>query len=192
MPRSAVLARRRAVPALLLCLIALLGTGCTIGTVRPGGSSSSSSAIPGAASTGPGGEVTVPLQVLQQGGATLVIVPVQIGGEGPYPFILDTGASTSAISSVLADQLGLEPTGQTAQVSGVTATQQVQLVAVPQWAVGGTALDPGPVGALDFPTSQQSDSGETTQLAGLLGSDQLSRFGSVTLDYAGQELRFTP
>ncbi|MGH6783227.1 MAG: aspartyl protease family protein, partial [Sphingomicrobium sp.] len=36
-------------------------------------------------------------------------VAVRIGGQGPFRFLVDTGADSSAVSRVLAEQLKLEP-----------------------------------------------------------------------------------
>ena len=172
--------------------------GCAVG-LRPASTSSPSGSATASSS---GREVTVPLEVVQQGAATLAIAPVSINGRGPSPFILDTGASTSGINSVLAQQLDLPDTGQSATVSGVVSSSQVDLVRISSWSLAGTELEPGAVGALSFAMQQNASSSrsgspsgssaQTATIAGLLGSDQLSRFGSVTLDYDRQQLRFTP
>ncbi|MEZ0163331.1 retropepsin-like aspartic protease [Kineococcus sp. LSe6-4] len=177
--------RRRSLAAALV-LTAGLSSGCSF-TLRgddPPPPATGSAAVPA-------GTTTVDLQVLQQGPATLALVPVTIAGQGPFPFVLDTGASSSAVNSGLVQQLGLEPTGGSADVSGVTGTQQVQLVTVPDWAVGDTALPAGAVGAIDFPSPGGEGGGGAPEIAGLLGSDVLSTFGSITVDYVAEELRFT-
>jgi predicted aspartyl protease len=43
-----------------------------------------------------------------------LLAPVDINGEGPFNFILDTGANVSCISRTLADRLMLTPAGDTA------------------------------------------------------------------------------
>ncbi|GAA2258951.1 hypothetical protein GCM10010145_33820 [Streptomyces ruber] len=65
-------------------LAALLLVGCTVEEERDG------TDAPRTAS-----ETTreVPLRVVEQEGMTLAFVPVSIGGEGPFMFALDTGAS---------------------------------------------------------------------------------------------------
>lgn len=131
------------------------------------------------------------LDVLHQGPATLALVPVKIGGKGPYAFVLDTGASISGINANLATKLKLAKTGKSAEVSGVTASARVPLVSIRHWSVGGAALHPGAIGELNFPRSGSGSKGSPSIL-GLLGSDQLSRFGSITVDYGRQQLRFTP
>lgn len=193
--------RRRLVAAGLAMLLA---GGAAVTACDPGlGSSSSSRSSSSASASSSGGQVTVRLDVVQQGAATLAIVPVTIEGHGPYPFILDTGASTSGINSALAQQLGLPDTGRTSTVSGVVSSSQVHLVRISSWSVAGVHLEPAAVGALSFAMQQGASpsassgrssrgGGRTATIAGLLGSDQLSRFGSITLDYDRQQLRFTP
>jgi Aspartyl protease len=157
---------------------------------QPPNEPTAASVEPTAASVEPGaaGETVVALRVITRGSATLARAPVSINGKGPFRFILDTGAATAAINQKLADELGLKPMGRRADVSGVTATQVVELVGVEEWALGDTSLPPAAIGALDFPDK----AGSSGQIAGLLGSDQLSRFGAITLDYRSEELRFTP
>ena len=40
---------------------------------------------------------TVPLQVVRAGGSVVVLVAVSVQGQGPYDFVLDTGASRSVV-----------------------------------------------------------------------------------------------
>ena len=66
--------------------------------------------------------------VLAQSGAVIVsriglldgrvVMPVTIGGRGPFLFLLDTGGATSMIEPALAQELDLRPTGNV-RVSGV-------------------------------------------------------------------------
>jgi hypothetical protein len=171
-----------------VCAAVLLAlTGCSIAVGAP-------RAAPLPSSSSSSSTVVVPLDVVHEQSATLAIVPVKINGKGPYPFILDTGASTSGVNADLAAQLGLPRTGKSSTVAGVVSSSQVPLVRVDQWSVGGVTLRPTTIGALEFGTQNSSSSPtqSTSKIAGLLGSDQLSRFGSITLDYQRQQLRFTP
>jgi len=56
-------------------------------------------------------------------------VPVTIGGEGPFRFMIDTGAQATVITRGLSDQLALKSLG-TATVVGMASAQQVELVEV--------------------------------------------------------------
>src|SRR5579863_8786822 len=48
--------------------------------------------------------------------------PVRVNGQGPYPFVVDTGANQSVISDSLAAQLAL-PTGPLEPLNGVAGVQ---------------------------------------------------------------------
>lgn len=132
---------------------------------------------------------TVPVTVRESPGGVLVFVDVTIGGEGPHTFLVDTGASTSAIDDDLVEELGLEETGQTAQLSGVIGDGSVRLYTVEQWSIGDFALEGETIGAVDLGGAAEGSG--AVQFSGLLGSDQLSRFGAVTIDYAGQTMTFS-
>ncbi|MET9135180.1 retropepsin-like aspartic protease [Streptomyces antibioticus] len=130
---------------------------------------------PGAARTSAG---EVPLRVLEQGDRTLAFVPVTLDGQGPFSFALDTGASTSVVDENVADRVGLEHTGERRPVSGVLGTGEVPVARVDRWQVGDIRLDPGEVTVIDL--GQPRGGGG---IQGLLGSDVLSDFGSITVDY---------
>lgn len=120
----------------------------------------------------------VPLRVVEQGGRTLAFVPVSIEGRGPFSFALDTGASTSVVDEDVADRVGLERTGERRPVSGVLGTGEVPVARVDQWEVGDIRLDPGEVTVIDLGPPRGGGG-----IQGLLGSDVLSDFGSITVDY---------
>lgn len=62
--------------------------------------------------------------------------PVMVNGQGPFPFVVDTGANRSIISQELAAQLGLGP-GRPVVVHGITGQRVVPTVRVGQFGVGG-------------------------------------------------------
>jgi hypothetical protein len=128
--------------------------------------------------TSPGAAREVPLRVVEQDGRTLAFVPMTIEGEGPFMFALDTGASTSVVDDDVADRVGLEPTGERRSVSGVLGSGRVPVAQVDQWEVGDVRLDPGDVTVIDLGPPKEGGG-----IQGLLGSDVLSDFGSITIDY---------
>jgi len=121
---------------------------------------------------------SVQLQVIEQGGSVLALVPVYIDGQGPYAFALDTGASRSLIDQELADQMGLQVVGRADDVTGVTGTTEADIVRVDQWRAGDVQLPTSTAIVLDLPGSSRQSG-----LRGLLGSDVLSSFGAITVDY---------
>lgn len=160
---------------------ALLLSGCVVG-VGGGGLPPAPAAGEPTAACGAGGRV-VPLRVVQADGATLALVEVGLQGQGPFLFALDTGASSSVVDRQLGDRLGLPRSGRTRQVTGVIGEQSVPLARVESWRLGDVELGPVEAALVDLPSPQ-----EGRGLQGLIGSDVLSRFGCVVVDYSGQQL----
>src|SRR5437879_4339996 len=52
-----------------------------------------------------------------------IIVPVKINGQGPYKFVLDTGATFTCIDQKLVDELKLPESGGQFGGGGLTANQ---------------------------------------------------------------------
>jgi len=157
----------------LLAVALVAAAGCRRGAVEQ----------PGAPPSEAGGQ-TVSLLVLQgPGGSTLALVPVFIGGQGPFAFALDTGASHSVIDKDLAEQLDLPATGPAVEMTGVVTTTEAHQVRVGTWRVGDVELPGRTLVALTL-----SEPDRRVKLRGLLGSDVLSRFGAVTVDYDNRRL----
>lgn len=130
-------------------------------------------------STVPAGTYTTDVKIVHGGGgSTLVLVPITIQGEGPYNFALDTGASVSLVDSSIANDLGLPEVGGSQQVSGVGGDQKVIPIEVKSWSAGSIPLPQATI----TKTRLQPIQGES-DIQGLLGSDVLSLFGTVTLNY---------
>jgi predicted aspartyl protease len=70
-----------------------------------------------------------------------VMVPVHVNGQGPYAFVIDTGATRSAIAPHVVAELGLvpDPENQLA-VRGVTGAANVASVAIERLEVGEIVL----------------------------------------------------
>lgn len=70
-----------------------------------------------------------------------VVAPVLVNGTGPYMFIVDTGASRSAVSPRLAQLLGLVPSMDAMMtVQGVTGGEAVPSVSIAQFEAGEIKL----------------------------------------------------
>lgn len=134
------------------------------------------------------GAIRVPLQVLQApDGSTLALVPVTINGQGPYSFALDTGASKSLVDATLSDQLGLPVVGSAGQVTGVAGAANANLVHISNWQLGTVTLPPSDAIKLSL-----SNPAGSPGLMGLIGSDILSTYNSIQVDYQNQVLILSP
>ena len=133
----------------------------------------------------PRGEQTVKIEVVATSSRpirqTLALVPVFIDGQGPLPFALDTGASRSLIAATLAERLHLPARGSAGMLQGVTGAASAENFAVASWRAGAIRLPPSMIAAIGSATA-----GAVTRLhgpVGLLGSDVLSRYGKIAIDY---------
>lgn len=134
-----------------------------------------------------GEDLAVPLEVLDsRDGGTLAFVPVTVHGQGPFTFALDTGASHSILDAAIAEQLGLEQTEVEAEITGVVGDAEAMPVQVDDWQLGEIDLGARPVLTVDL-----APEGEIG-LQGLLGSDVLSEFGAVVVDYDAGTLTLRP
>jgi len=122
------------------------------------------------------------MAVVSYGQSQVELVPVYVNGHGPYAFLLDTGSSISSVSRQLAAGLSLPRTGKIARIDGVATTSRAPLVSITDWRLGRYRLAPEAVAALNIP-------GNADSVAGLLGSDELRRFGEVTIDFRNLRLQ---
>lgn len=163
--------------ALVLCALAIAIGACSLSPSSPSGNVSNNDTNGGSVSTGSG--QTTPVKIIHGGGGSaMVLIPITIGGKGPYNFALDTGAGISLIDSDLADKLGLQESGSSFQVSGVGGSQDITPVHVDSWAAGSIKFPSADIGKTGLPTFKQE-----SDVQGLLGSDILSQFGRVTINY---------
>ena len=132
------------------------------------------------AHAGNGSGFSLPMRVVTNSGGTLVFVPVRVNGHGPYEFVLDTGSSNSSVDRSLVRRLDLPRTGQQHRVQGVTGSGTVPIVRVQHWTLGGVPLRASSLAVVDLGMN----------VSGLLGSDELRHFDSVTLDFAHGKVWF--
>ena len=107
--------------------------------------------------------------------------PVFIQGQGPFYFVVDTGANQSVISEELAASLNL-PNGAAAILHGVAGAQETRTVVAARFEVGKTSWD-----NLVMPALPEQAIGA----AGILGIDRLRR-QRVTLDFQARRLTIEP
>ncbi len=132
-----------------------------------------------------GGAERIPITVSTVAGQVGEMVNVCVEGSGPYPFVLDSGAGESIIDRTLATRLHLGRDGSPTEFGGVGCVGTAQPVGVTSWSVAGVALAAQSLTAATLP-----DFGGAGEPVGLLGSDVLSRFGAVRLDFTAQTLTF--
>jgi predicted aspartyl protease len=120
---------------------------------------------------------TVPLVILKaRDGEVLALARVVIHGRA-FPFLIDTGSSKTLVDVALARRLHLKQVGRPIKVTGVGCSEPASKVRIGRWSIGGQVL----------PTIIATDStiaGANGKAFGLLGSDVLSRFGTISIDYA--------
>jgi hypothetical protein len=124
--------------------------------------------------------------IATKGRNTIALVPIWIDGRGPYPFALDTGASQSLIDSAVARALRLQVVGTSPPLDGITGGGRGQSVQVKNWRAGGVRLP------ADTISSFKLLNGRGNGPAGLLGSDVLSRYGEIAVDYEKDLLLLDP
>jgi hypothetical protein len=129
-----------------------------------------------------GGGTTVPLTVQPLPGDVSLNVAVRFAGGPRRSFVVDTGSSQSVVATTAARAASLESTDLAQRQATVCSVITVPLVHSGPWSVPGQPLHPQLVGETDFGTIGRGG----TQ--GLLGSDQLKRYGWVVLDYTGGRL----
>ncbi|MBX3511348.1 MAG: aspartyl protease family protein [Hyphomonadaceae bacterium] len=102
-----------------------------------------------------------------------MVAPVMVNGQGPFRFVVDTGANRSVLSQGLADRLGLTPFGQ-GEVHTVHGETTAPLVRIESLSYGQVILPAEPMPVLSGPVF----AGEQ----GLLGVDGM-RGRRLRLDF---------
>lgn len=120
-----------------------------------------------------------PFTLEPQGG---IVVPVMIDGTGPHAFLVDTGASHSAISEDLAGAVGAVPVARTT-VSTPAGDRECIVVQIGQLAFGPNVAT---VAATALPTASLRLAGD---VAGVLGQDVLASL-RYTIDYRRRHIRW--
>lgn len=135
----------------------------------------------------------VELDILEgPNGSVVVFVPIYIQGEGPFDFVLDTGASRTVIDESVSALFDLPEIEEVGDVTGVGGTTVANLVEIRDWRMGDTVELPEMQVTAFAVFDDQEVSGIEAQLGreiqGLLGSDVLAAFGVITLDFENAEL----
>jgi len=119
------------------------------------------------------------------------VVDAMLNGQGPFPFILDTGGH-NILSPAIADLLKLDVAGKgfsTGAGAGSTPTQFTKVTAL---RVGAVAVSNQPFLVLHIDFGAASCSGEKPRrIAGLLGLELYERF-AITTDYRAGSVLLRP
>lgn len=119
------------------------------------------------------GQGAVDILAFTHGDGARMTVPVSISGQGPYAFLVDTGAERTVISRELAKRLALSP-GADVTVHSMTETGLVATALIPELMVSKNKVKD-----LEAPALSAVDLGA----AGMLGVDSLQS-QRVTFDFA--------
>jgi predicted aspartyl protease len=122
---------------------------------------------------------------LAGGAQPLILLPVRVNGDGPFEFILDTGAGTSLLSSDLAKKLNIKIIS-TKEGQSAGGKISVSLAKVDSLAVGQVKLDEVDVGIVDLSHIAKAIG---TKIDGDVGYNFLKHF-RITIDYHDCEIRF--
>ena len=121
------------------------------------------------------------------GGAALT-VPVKVNGEGPFPFVLDTGATVTCVDDSLVRDLSLpEVSGALAFGGTISGLGRMRLISLDSISVGeatvrelrGCAVDLWPMRTAGL------------DVRGLLGLNYIREY-RLTIDFADRSVRFDP
>ena len=114
----------------------------------------------------------------------LIFADVKINGKGPFNFVVDTGASQTALSEKLARDLGLKViTSTVLHGVGGTGKANSNVYRIDQLQIGEVSVGDLPVGTFDDPViSQLAD--------GIIGTSMLADF-IVTINYPDGRMELT-
>jgi hypothetical protein len=114
-----------------------------------------------------------------------VYVPVKVNGEGPFAFVLDTGASMSGLDSALAQRLGTKPKGKTDLQGNGEDRGRIEVTRIVTLSVGGTPIETGMVGIVPF---AELETYEGRTVDGVLGLELFKQY-LVEIDYERETLK---
>lgn len=129
------------------------------------------------AETGSDTPSTAETVAIDQDRARRMTVPVSIEGQGPFSFVIDTGAERTVLSRKLADSLELEAEPQ-ARLMSIAGSSTVDMVYVPTLTMGSKSY-----GGLISPVLLEKNIGAE----GMLGLDSLQD-QRIIFDFARNEL----
>ena len=116
----------------------------------------------------PGKAIGLPMRIVQ---GSMIVVPLQIDGSGPYDFLVDTGAQISTVDASLASELRLSIKGTTG-ISGAGAYSRHDFAYLDQLQTGSKSVPDLLVAIQDLAQLRAAD----PQIRGILGDNFLEHF----------------
>jgi len=115
-----------------------------------------------------GALATLPYDIIEDRG---FVIEVQVNGQGPFSFALDSAASISVIFDRLTSELGLEPVPENMiMIHGLVTSGEFPLLSVDRLSVASEVWDDPSIAALPGEVVQR------TGIDGILGVDFLRRY----------------
>ena len=130
-----------------------------------------------------GGPSVLSIRVVHLGKGAVVLANVCIDGVGPFPFVVDSGSALSVVDTQLSHRFHLHQVGSPELAAGIGCSATVVPEQVSRWSVGNLTLRSQTVLSTALPSLDASQ-----PLDGVIGSDVLSRFGAVRIDYRTQTM----
>lgn len=131
-----------------------------------------------------GTDLAVPFE-LASPAKPLILVPVKVNGEGPYPFALDTGTSTTIVSPEVAEKSGIKAR-EVSEATGGGGKVRLVLARADSLAIGTATLLDVRIAIPDFLPKLSRAAG--AKLEGIIGYSFLKEF-LVRIDYPRSTLR---
>lgn len=133
-----------------------------------------------AATSVPGG---LPFHLTAQGG---IVVSVVLNGQGPFPFLLDTGSNGTVIAETLANDLGLHPVARTTLASAIGQRTRA-VVRIEHLEIGVLTSEVLASVALAQDLRLPDRDADGRPVAGVIGQDVLS-VRPYTIDYRSRRI----
>lgn len=116
----------------------------------------------------------------------LIILEVNVNGQGPFDFALDTGATMTVLCHKTAQKLGITASTP-AKGTGAGGQLAVSLTRLGSLAIGELEVKDLQVAVMDLTGVSQAAG---TEIAGVIGYNLLEKF-RVTIDYPKRKILFT-
>ena len=108
---------------------------------------------------------------------TMIVVSLMANNEGPFDFVLDTGADTTVVDACLASKLSLASLSRIQQAT-LAGSQTLTVSRLANLGTGSAQIENLPVLVQDLAELRKMDS----QIEGIAGQDFLSHFNYL-IDY---------